>query len=250
MKVVEFYNDFYTKAELSKAHGIFCEKVYGKNLCQHGMADMFQIKELLKFLNLNEESRLLDLGCGSGFLTEYIQEQTNCYVTGIDLSPTAIERAKERTSGKSDKLKFQVGDMGDLQLRPQSFDAIISIDTHYFVDDFEALLDKLLDSLTPSGQIGLFSDEGRGIAGCDDSNLQAEDSLIGELLKRKGIYFNALNLNKENRTHWKYKESVLTELKSEFEKEDNMFLYENRIKECTSSNRELDCRFLFHILKR
>lgn len=249
MGVTEFYNDFYTKAELSRAHGSFCEKVYGKNLCQHGMADMYQINELLSQLDLNSESRLLDLGCGIGLLTEYIQEQANSYVTGVDLSPAAIERAINRTKGKTDKLRFETGDMTNLQYKPNSFDAIILIDTHYFVEDFEAMLDKLLDILKPGGQIGLFSDEGRGIAGCDDSSLEANESLIGQLLNRKGISFKALNLNNENRQHWKYKESVLKELRSEFEKEGNMFLYENRINECTSTNREFDCRFLFLITK-
>ena len=52
--------------------------------------------------------------------------------------------------------------MSNLQFKPNSFDAAILIDTHYFIDDFQAFLDKLLDILTPGGQIGLFSDEGRG----------------------------------------------------------------------------------------
>jgi hypothetical protein len=41
--MIEFYNDFYPRAEQSKAHRTLCERVYGKNLCQHGMADMNQI---------------------------------------------------------------------------------------------------------------------------------------------------------------------------------------------------------------
>jgi SAM-dependent methyltransferase len=250
MGVIEFYNDFYTKAELSRAHGTFCEKVYGKNLCQHGMADMTQIEELLRLLNLNEKSRLLDLGCGSGFLTEYIQKSTNSYVTGIDISPIAIEIAIKRTTRKSNKLKFEVGDMSNLQCNPNSFDAVILVDTHYFIDDFEALLEKLLYILVPGGHVGLFSDEGRGVLGCDDSNLKASESLIGKLLNKKGIYYKALDFHKENREHWRYKENVLRELISEFEKEDNMFLYENRINECTSTNRELDGRFLFLITKK
>jgi hypothetical protein len=69
-------------------------------------------------------------------------------------------------------------------------------------------------------------------------------------LERRKISYTALNLNKENREHWKLKEEVLNDLKSKFEEEGNMFLYNNRIHECISSNRELDCRFLFNIIKK
>ena len=151
--MIDFYNDFYVRAEQSKAHRTFCENVYGKNLCQHGMADMCQIEKLLQILKLNENSKLLDLGCGNGYITEYLQEYADSNVIGIDLSPAAIESAINRTKIKSDKLKFEIGDMMNLKYNPNSFDSIILIDTHYFVDDFEALIDKLIELIVPSGKI-------------------------------------------------------------------------------------------------
>jgi ubiquinone/menaquinone biosynthesis C-methylase UbiE len=247
--MIEFYNSFYVRAEKSKAHMSLCEKVYGKNLCQHGMADMYQIGQLLEILNLNENSRLLDLGCGIGYITEYIQDYTDSFVIGVDISPVTIESAINRTKTKSNKLKFQLGDMMNLQYASNSFDAITLIDTHYFVEDFESLLNQLMELIAPSGQICIFSDEGRGIQDCDDSNLQANESLIGQLLERRGIKYSALNLSCENRKHWKLKEEVLKELKSEFDSEGNIFIYNNRMDECISSNRDLDCRFLFCITK-
>jgi hypothetical protein len=42
--VQEFYTDFYAATEHSRAHAEFCERVFGANLCQHGFADMAQIK--------------------------------------------------------------------------------------------------------------------------------------------------------------------------------------------------------------
>ena len=59
-------------AEQSKAHAKFCELVYGKNLCQHGMADMMQIGEMIKLMDLNSKDKILDLGCGNGLITEYL----------------------------------------------------------------------------------------------------------------------------------------------------------------------------------
>jgi 2-polyprenyl-3-methyl-5-hydroxy-6-metoxy-1,4-benzoquinol methylase len=201
-------------------------------------------------LKFNESSRLLDLGCGNGYITEYIQECTNAFVTGVDLSPIAVQSAADRTRSKSDKLKFETGDMMNLQYAPNTFDSITLIDTHYFIDDFEALIDRLMGLIVPEGRICIFSDEGRGIPGVDDSRIEASESLIGQLLDKRKIPYSALNLTKQNREHWKLKEKVLKELKSEFEAEGNMFLYNNRMGECISTDRELDCRFLFAIGKK
>jgi SAM-dependent methyltransferase len=213
------------------------------------MADMVQIELLLRMLDLRENSSLLDLGCGNGYITEYIQSASGCFALGVDLSRNAVESAVKRTKMKSDKLTFQVVDMTDLPFGANTFDAIILVDTHYFVDDFEALIAELIKLIVPGGKICVFSDEGRGISGLDDSALQADESLIGQLLERKNIPYTAVNLTGENREHWKLKESVLKELKSEFEAEGNMSLYNNRMGECTSSDRALDCRFLFCITK-
>jgi len=249
MDVIDFYNNFYLKAESSKAHAALCEKVYGRDLCQHGMADMFQIEQLIKTMNLNCNSRLLDLGCGIGFITEYIQAETDSIVTGLDFSITAIEKAKERTANKSSKLSFVIGDMNNLQYQKNTFDAISSIDTHYFVKDFEKFLDKAMEIIVPGGQICIFSDQGSGIPR-DDSQLQPEESKIGLLLQRKGILFKAINFTVRNKEHWRLKAKVVKELEEEFRIEDNLFLYNNRLDECIKMNRDLDCRFLFQLIKK
>ncbi|HLM03372.1 MAG TPA: hypothetical protein VK400_20130, partial [Pyrinomonadaceae bacterium] len=42
------YDNFFEAAVKSEAHALFCEKVYGENLCQHGLADVFQLNKLLE----------------------------------------------------------------------------------------------------------------------------------------------------------------------------------------------------------
>lgn len=248
MNVKEFYNEFYERAEKSTAHARFCELVYGKNLCQHGMADMVQIEEIIKLLGLNKNDRILDLGCGIGHITEYLYDRTNGFVTGVDISEIAIEKAKERTKGKNN-LKFEIADIEELGYPSNSFNKIISIDTHYFVDDFEKFILYLIKILSPGGKIGVFSDEGLATPGHDDSELEACESLIGKTLQKHKFKYKAINFTERNHLHWKLKEKVLIELKEEFIKEDNSFLFKQRIEECTRSNRDFDCRFLFVIEK-
>jgi ubiquinone/menaquinone biosynthesis C-methylase UbiE len=244
-----FYNEYYIRAEESLAHGKFCERVYGKNLCQHGMADMYQLGVLIKLLNLNSSNKVLDLGCGNGYITEYIQEITKANFIGVDLSTVAIERANKRTKQKVESLRFEVGNMNNLAYESNSFDAILSIDTHYFADNLEKLLIKLMDMLLPGGQIGMFSDSGSGISGHDDSNMKPQNTELGRILEKLNFSYTTVNFTERNKTHWNNKEKALYELKDEFKDEDNMFLYNNRLQECTGFNRDLDCRYLYLIRK-
>lgn len=248
MGVKDFYNKFYIMAEQSKAHAKFCELVYGKNLCQHGMADMKQIDEMVKMLELNNNDRILDLGCGNAFITEYLGDYVGANITGIDISEIAIERANLRVADK-DRVNFEVGDISNLNYPDDSFTKIISIDSHYFIDDFESFLFGLLKILTPKGKIGIFSDEGLGVEGQDESTIEANETLIGKLLHKFNLKYSALNLTESNRKHWRLKEKVLKDLQEDFTNEGSLFLFNNRLQECISTNRDLDSRFLFVIEK-
>jgi hypothetical protein len=74
-KYLYFYNEFYARAAASPAHARFCERVYRKNLAQHGMADMGQVDWMTRTLGLGPHSRVLELGCGNGGVGEYISDR-------------------------------------------------------------------------------------------------------------------------------------------------------------------------------
>jgi hypothetical protein len=59
------YRDFFTAAPSSAAHADFCERVYGRDLCQHGMVDMEELAKLLEVLQLAPGHRVIELGCGN-----------------------------------------------------------------------------------------------------------------------------------------------------------------------------------------
>jgi hypothetical protein len=129
------------------------------------------------------------------------------------------------------------------------FDAILLIDTHYFIEDFLSLIPKLLDRLKEKGEIAIFSDEGKGIEGLDESKTQPHETLIGEYLTVNKIRFKGIRLHEENKAHWIKKKRVLLELQAEFERENNQFVYNNRLSECNDHDRTLDGRYLYIISK-
>lgn len=65
--------------------------------------------------------RVLDLGCGCGIPVARRLAQT-CAVTGVDLSPVQIERARRLAPGA----EFLCADMSALRFTPDQFDAVVA----------------------------------------------------------------------------------------------------------------------------
>ncbi len=240
-----FYNQFYQMAEHSPAHGDFCRRVYGENLCQHGMMDAEQLDLMLEVLNLGAKDRALELGCGNGMITERICDRTGAHVTGVDVADDAIRRAQERTRAKRERLTFDVGNINNLAYLPRSFDTIVAVDCFYFVADLEQAVRQTLTLLKPGGQMAVFQDS---CVEVDDPKELAlpESSQLGQVLTALGMRFVAHDVTEQNQRHWILKEQVLRELETRFREEGSDFLYDNRIEECSSIQLE-DTRYLYHV---
>jgi 2-polyprenyl-3-methyl-5-hydroxy-6-metoxy-1,4-benzoquinol methylase len=97
---------------------------------------------------LRPESRVLEIGCASGALTEHIQA-LGCTVVGVERDPEAAEEARsfcERTL---------VGDIEvmPLDLEASSFDFLLLIDVLEHLVDPKAALRRLLPFVRPSGRV-------------------------------------------------------------------------------------------------
>jgi SAM-dependent methyltransferase len=71
---------------------------------------------------------ILELGCGEGHLTQ-ILARTSRYITGVDISETAIRRARERNIPNT---TFIVGSMTDPKLY-RKFDVVVLIEALYYL---------------------------------------------------------------------------------------------------------------------
>lgn len=146
--------DFYN----SPAYGKLCERIHGIDLKQMSMVTLSELELFLKEIQLPPGSKILDLGCGSGYFADYISKRYGSYVTGIDISKSRIDYAKENFTDMKN-LEFIEMDFSDLSFEPSSFDLIYSFDTIYFtqtVEKMRALLDKCMDILKPGGELAVF----------------------------------------------------------------------------------------------
>ena len=243
------YDNFFGNAERSRAHALFCERVYGKNLCQHGLADVSQLDKLLEVLRLTGDDSVLDTGCGNGRITEHLHDLTGASFTGVDISVEAIEQARARTAAKRSRLTFEVGNMNRLDFEPHTFDSLIAIDTLYYVDDLEETLRQFSAVLKPTGQMGLFYTQWINDRAARADLLPANTSLA-VLLKKHDLKFTSFDLTEAEAEHWQKKLAVLEQLEPEFEKEGSLGLYHYRHSEAlryANWDSTLRSRHLYHV---
>lgn len=222
------YDNFFASARASRAHSRFCERVYGRDLCQHGLADVAQLEVLLDMMALSPGERALDLGCGSGLITEYLSDRTGAAFTGLDISREAVRQARERTAGKAERLSFEAGNMNRLALPDASFDAAVSIDTLYYVDSLEETLRQVARVLKPGGRLGVFYTQ--WVVELEEAaRLRPEGTDLAVALRRLGLKFTAArDLTREEAEHWRRKLGALEEMRPEFEREGSLALHAYR----------------------
>jgi SAM-dependent methyltransferase len=227
-----WYDAFYKATRTSMAYATLCERTFARNLTQHGFADMVQLGKLLEVTALGAQNRVLDLGCGSGAMAEYISDVTGAHVTGVDYIPEAIRQARERTADKRHRLAFRVGYLGALDLPLHGYDTLISIDTLYFTDDLEGTIERLRALLVPGGQMGIFYSHGVSpgtpIETFSRDTLPADNTPLARALRANALQFRAWDYTAADYRHAQLKEQVTEELRAEFEAEGNLFLYRNR----------------------
>ncbi|MDP9017302.1 MAG: methyltransferase domain-containing protein [Candidatus Eremiobacteraeota bacterium] len=83
------------------------------------------VEELVRHYNLRAGDRVLEIGCGKGYLLyEFTQAVPGITVAGLDISSYAIEHGKEELRGS-----LQVGSAVSLPYADDDFDLVISFNT-------------------------------------------------------------------------------------------------------------------------
>src|ERR1700751_2130862 len=110
----------------------------------HGRFVALHAEALVEVLDPRPGERILDLGCGDGFLTRRIA-QSGATIVGVDSSPQMVAVAREHgaearvASGES--LPFD-----------QEFDAVFSNAALHWMSDHDAVLRGVYRALKPGGR--------------------------------------------------------------------------------------------------
>lgn len=134
----------------------FFEKYAQMERSQKGLAGAGEWPTLKKMLPDFHGQKVLDLGCGYGWLSQYALAQGASKVVGIDISEKMLDKAREMIV--SDKFSAQKCAIEDIDFLPQSFDIVISSLAFHYIKDFEATCAKINKILVPNGRF-IFSAE-------------------------------------------------------------------------------------------
>ncbi|MGI9556813.1 MAG: class I SAM-dependent methyltransferase [Solirubrobacterales bacterium] len=107
-------------------------------------------RAVLDRLELSGDEVVLDVGCGSGVVTELIAERApNGRVIGVDASEEMIEAARERLG---DRAELHTADVLEFEL-PEPVDVIFSNAAFHWIGEQEELYEKLSELLKPGGRL-------------------------------------------------------------------------------------------------
>jgi SAM-dependent methyltransferase len=104
------------------------------------------LEQAIARLGLPTQARILDAGCGSG--RNMVDLAHHGIVTGVELSSTSVQLARERNSGE-----VLEGSVMDMPLDDHSFDLTVSLDVIEHLEDYVGALQELRRVTKPGGAL-------------------------------------------------------------------------------------------------
>ena len=124
---------------------------------------MYAILNLLQAMSLPKGARVLEVGCGPGWITEILL-MLGYDVVALEPAVDLVDIAKKRVDSLmahhhfdvSGKIEFQPVPMEELSLPDQTFDGILFYAVLHHVVDEKLTLKKSFDLLKPGGVVGVY----------------------------------------------------------------------------------------------
>jgi SAM-dependent methyltransferase len=112
------------------------------------------VRDLVEHGHIGPETRVLDVGCGTGNYASALVAATGCRVSGVDPSPAMLDRAAGATTWES----LQQANAESLPFPDAAFDVIISTDVIHHIGDRDAYFAEAARVLRPGGQAATVTD--------------------------------------------------------------------------------------------
>ncbi len=141
----------------------FCDSEFGKTIMK---------KEAEYIYNeLGKYGKILDIGCGIG---SFEKNLPSFNIIGLDVSEEMLEEARKR----SDKTFIQ-GNVEELQFQDSIFDAVFTVTTLEFLDDYKKAVTEIARVTKPQGKIVVMM-------------LNTKSEYFMENVERPGDYFQKI----------------------------------------------------------
>lgn len=156
---VDHYGATYEKFS-AQVYGEIRTRAFGEDIGQTGWLTADEHDILLSWLELDHDSRLLDVACGSGGPSLRAARLTHCRVHGIDIHEDAVRAALRQAeqAGLTGQAEFeQVDASGPLPFPDATFDALVCVDAINHLPDRARTVREWARVVKPGGRI-VFTD--------------------------------------------------------------------------------------------
>lgn len=106
-------------------------------------------------IQLDQNARVLDAGCGYGSAARHLAKAYGCQVVGTNISEKELDLARKRAqeAGLEELLSFEYGDFHDMKFEDTTFDVVWSQEAFLHGVDKEKILSECKRVLVPGGTL-------------------------------------------------------------------------------------------------
>lgn len=118
-----------------------------------------KIRTILSLAEIRRGADILDVGCGTGILESFLLPYRPRQVTGIDLSPEMIARARAKYRDREDTLRFRCRDL--MEIRDEAYDYLLIYSVYPHFPDPRKLIRHAAGLLRPGGKLVIAHSESK-----------------------------------------------------------------------------------------
>ena len=116
-----------------------------------------KLARLVDYCRVRDGSRVLDIGCGKGFLLRTWAQQWAIDGTGLEINPHFLAVAHEQSAamGVAERVRFVAGPALDFQTEPASYDIVMCIGASFALGGFDEALPWMRRALKGDGVLAI-----------------------------------------------------------------------------------------------
>ncbi|VVB74649.1 Ubiquinone/menaquinone biosynthesis C-methyltransferase UbiE [uncultured archaeon] len=112
---------------------------------------MRSLLKLMAYTFMSKRTKVLEIGCNTGYSSIEMKRHSNADVYGIDINVESIKKAINRSRKMGLKVKFITADATNLPFKENMFDVVFCSNVTSFLKDKKAALENYVCVLKPYG---------------------------------------------------------------------------------------------------
>jgi len=128
-----------------------------RNLDYQNPTSAEKLDRLIEYCGILDGQRVLDVGCGKGWLLQRVSQRYDVVAEGVELNPTFVSEGREKLAGMRLRGKVVYHQLPAKQFRGelQAYDVALCVGASFAIGTFEEMLTWLRQFVKPGGVIAI-----------------------------------------------------------------------------------------------